>query len=169
MRPIRATRSKWRPGTYSGPGGEGDDIQDSALIDFKGKAVRLYSRDGAAVTIIDGNDYGHAVKCISGEDADTVLEGFTITRGGWGFKVPYPRGGGMYNRNSSPTVANCLFTENRGYYSGGAMHNSYSSPVVMNCAFVDNLLFVRRRLYNLAGDPVVINCVRRQPRGKWRR
>jgi hypothetical protein len=87
------------PGTYDGPG---DETEGSALVDFKGKAVRLYSRDGPASTIIDGSHYQHVVRCLSGEGRDTVLEGFTITHGGWG---EYPSGGGMYHENSSPSAA----------------------------------------------------------------
>ena len=77
-------------------------------INFNGKAVRLYSHDGAADTTIDGCGADIVVRCDSDEGADTILEGFTIT-GGNG--VAY--GGGMFNFvNYSPTVTNCIFTGN---------------------------------------------------------
>ena len=64
----------------------GDQIQVAPgtyneAIDFKGKAVRLYSSGGRDATIINGAGSYHVVKCVSGETANTVLEGFTITGG----------------------------------------------------------------------------------------
>src|SRR4030042_3272667 len=55
------------PGTYY-----------EAII-FNGKAVRLYSSGGASVTTINGTGHYHVVQCVSDEDANTILEGFTIT------------------------------------------------------------------------------------------
>ncbi len=60
------------PGTYN------------EAINFFGKAVRLYSRDGPDVTTIDANGIAgayHVVQCVNAEDANTILEGFTITGG----------------------------------------------------------------------------------------
>jgi serine protease len=63
-------------------------------IDFKGKAITLQSELGPDFTIIDGNSAGRVVSCQSGENADSVLEGFTITEG---FIIG--DGGGMFNSN----------------------------------------------------------------------
>jgi hypothetical protein len=141
-------------GAYAGPG---DETEGSALIDFKGKAIRLYSRDGSATTTLDGSHYQHVVRCISGEGRDSVLEGFTITGGGWG---EYPRGGGMYNADSSPTVAHCVFTGNHAYSSGGAMDNVRASPLVTDCTFTNNVAYMNASgMSNYAGSPVVVNCL----------
>ncbi len=50
-------------------------------INFLGKAVWLHSSDGPEVTIIDAQQTGIVVTCDSGEGADTILDGFTITGG----------------------------------------------------------------------------------------
>ncbi len=52
-------------------------------INFLGKAITVRSSDGPEVTIIvDGKDlFESIVSCVSGEGSDTVLDGFTITRG----------------------------------------------------------------------------------------
>ncbi|MHC4740679.1 MAG: right-handed parallel beta-helix repeat-containing protein [Planctomycetota bacterium] len=108
-------------------------------INFLGKAVRVYSMYGPDITIIDANGAYHAVQCVSGEDANTVLEGFTITGGDADNPVsPDQRGGGMYNDQSSPTVINCIFRGNSAQFGGG-MYNYQSSPTVTDCEFIDNL------------------------------
>jgi len=55
-------------------------------INFLGKAITVKSEGGPAVTIIDGGnavypDSGNVVLFLNGEGFDSVLEGFTITRG----------------------------------------------------------------------------------------
>ncbi len=89
-------------------------------INFDGKAVYLHSSDGPAVTIIDATGLDTSVvKCASGEGPGTVLEGFTITGGRGTWVSPDRYGGGMYNSGSSPTVANCTFSGNRGNRNTG--------------------------------------------------
>ncbi len=52
----------------------------SEAINFNGKAIVVRSSAGAGVTTIDGTGLNNSVvKCVSGEGADTALEGFTIT------------------------------------------------------------------------------------------
>ena len=164
------------PGTYN------------EAIDFLGKKVTLYSSGGPKVTTIDANGIAgacHVVQCVSGEDANTILEGFTITGGDANGPDPNDQygggmfnfnssptvndcnftgnwansdGGGMYNNGSSPTVTSCIFTGNSAQYSGGGMYNDYySSPAVTNCTFADNSAGSGGGMYN-SGDPTVTNC-----------
>lgn len=66
---------------------DGDEIEVAPgtyneAIDFKGKAMRLYSSGGPDVTIIDATGLSSSVvKCTSGEGLNTILTGFTITGG----------------------------------------------------------------------------------------
>ena len=69
------------PGTYTGTGDE--------VVDMKGRAITLRASGTAEETIIDGEGQRRVVYCSSGEDADTVIEGFTITGG---FGLPWRRG-----------------------------------------------------------------------------
>ena len=74
-------------------------------------------------------------------DATAVLDGFTITAGyasgewqideEWQGSKTY--GGGMYNEHSSPTVANCTFSN-----GSGMLNSDNSNPIVNNCIFTDN-------------------------------
>jgi Thrombospondin type 3 repeat len=108
------------PGTYN------------ETIDFLGKLITLRSTGGPAVTIIDGSGLSDSVvKCFSGEQSATVLDGFTITGGN------ATSGGGMYNSGSSPTVVNCIFSGNTAD-NGGGMYNTSSNPLIRNCVFSGN-------------------------------
>ena len=109
-------------------------------IDFNGLAVTLRSASGDPTdTIIDGTGGLHVVLCNSGEPAATVLEGFTITGGNAnGGPFPGTRGGGMFNGNgASPTVNNCIFTNNSATVGGGISCET-GRPTVTNCVFTNN-------------------------------
>ncbi|HSK13321.1 MAG TPA: LamG-like jellyroll fold domain-containing protein, partial [Phnomibacter sp.] len=66
----------------------------------------------------------HVVKA-EGTNSSAVLDGFIITAGHSNGSFPQDRGGGMYNQNASPTIANCIFLNNSGGSSGtgGGMAN----------------------------------------------
>ena len=141
-----------------------DDIEvgpgtSNEAIDFLGKAVRLYSSWGPEVTTIDGGGAYHVVQCVSGEDGNTILEGFTITGGDANGTYPDDSGGGMYCENSSPTVTNCTFSGNSATNSGGGMGNLDSSPTVSNCTFSGNSATnYGGGMLNADSSPTVSNC-----------
>ncbi len=132
------------PGTYN------------EAINFLGKAVRLYSSDGPEVTTIDGTGNYHVVQCITGEDPNTILEGFTIT-GGEANTYPHNRGGGMYNEETSPTVTNCIFSSNSA--GGGGLYNLKSDALVSNCTFIDNHAGSGGGMYSSQSNLTVTKCV----------
>ena len=142
----------------------GDEIEVSPgtyieAINFNGKAVRLYSSGGPYATTIDANGAYHVVQCVSGEGANTILEGFTITGGNAkGGSWPHYNGGGMLNYQSSPTVTNCNFCGNTATYGGG-MYNNYSSPALTNCNFSGNKAWDGGGMHNYPSSyPKVTNC-----------
>ncbi len=76
---------------------------------------------------------------------DAVLDGFTVTGGRGDVAGRDSKGAGMYNYNSSLTVSNCTFTDNRVavrtsslYGYGAGMYNYHSAPIVSNCIFSAN-------------------------------
>jgi len=150
---------------------------------------------GAATTIIDGNNSGSVVTS-SSCDPNTVIDGFTITRGnaydGGGMQnynsstvvtnctftgnVSLEVGGGMSNSGGSPTITGCTFSENSpaGYSLGGAMCNSYSSPVITGCTFINNVANGFQQagtglggaMYNDYSSPVITGCTFTQNRSR---
>ncbi len=107
-----------QPGTYTGDGNRD--------IDFLGKAVVVTSTDPndsntVAATIISGDAFIFQ----SGEDANSILDGLTITHGS-GINCRYA---------SSPTITNCTMTSN----GGSAIYClDASSPTITNCVFASN-------------------------------
>ncbi|MHC4735726.1 MAG: right-handed parallel beta-helix repeat-containing protein [Planctomycetota bacterium] len=125
----------------------------------------------------------------SGTDANTVLDGFTITAGhanglwpkntgggihrcnakvhnciiSWNWAEKY--GGGMYNQNypgeSIPIIENCTFSNNSAGHRGGGMYNDYTSspPRLSNCKFTKNSAILGGGMCNYESSPVLTNCI----------
>jgi hypothetical protein len=138
------------PGTYT------------EAINFKGKAIRLYSSGGPAVTTIDATGLvSSVVTCNSGEGANTILQGFTITGG------VSTQGGGMFNGGANPTVTNCLFSGNSAE-AGGGMFNGGANPTVTNCIFSGNSANYGGGMWNYTASPTVTNCTFSSNKATWR-
>jgi len=111
-------------------------ITDPCGLDFKGKAITIRSEDPAdpnvvATTVIDCNQAGRAFIFQNGEDANSIIEGLTITNCltagaiATGYQQD-PIDGNVYNggdatgdgyggavyigRNASPTIRYCVFS-----------------------------------------------------------
>lgn len=131
-------------------------------INFKGKALSVKSSGGAGVTTIDGNQTGSVVTFDSGEGANSVLTGFTLTNGyasatpGGGINCvasspmitkniilgnsSTQRGGGISCCDySSPIISNNTISGNTSWNSGGGINcNNYSSPSILDNAIIGN-------------------------------
>ncbi len=108
-------------------------------IDFLGKDIVVRSVSGPEKTILDGTGVGiSVVRCVSGEPATARLEGFTVRKGWTGSPLPQNPlvflGGGLVVLNSSPTILNCRFIDNRTDYGGGA-YLYFSESLVKDCVF----------------------------------
>ncbi len=98
---------------------EVDPGQYIETINFNGKAIIVKSTSGAATTIIDACDSGSVVSFISGEDENSILEGFTITggKGFWAGNRPedwqnQKAGGVTITHNSTPIIRDSIITNN---------------------------------------------------------
>lgn len=158
-------------------------------IDFQGKAITVRSESGPENCIIDCQHYGRGFQFHCSEDANSVLDGFTITNGvaerfGGGIRCTASSptiinciitvnsasdyGGGMYNcYNSNPTIINCTFSKNKSESlyilgnGGGICNSSNSSPTVTNCSFIDNSVsYSGGGMYNHKdSSPIVTGCI----------
>jgi hypothetical protein len=104
-------------------------------LTFLGKAIMVVSEGGPAVTVIDGNGAGSVVAFTSGEPRGAVLRGFTIQGGATSFS-----GGGVFIRNSSPTIADNWIVGN-GACSGAGVYSSFGSPLLQGNRIERNFLY----------------------------
>ena len=143
-----------RDGTYTGPGNRD--------IDFKGKAIHLTSENGAAKCVIDvqGNESARHRGFIfhSGETQAAIVEGFTIT-GGYmdGLLDEEKRGGGIFCRDSSPTIKGNIIVNNRSVNEGAGIYAQGASSLLI----VDNRVTSNNpggiRILQFSGSPVLMS------------
>ena len=106
-------------------------------INFVGKDVHLKSELGPSLTQINGNRANSVVRFDSGESSAAILEGFTLTNGR-GYSVSSRhRGGGIYCKNSSPTIIGNIISFNEGHLGGGIYLES-SNAVIQGNDIVNN-------------------------------
>ncbi len=134
-------------GTYSGPG--------NTMIDFEGNAIAVRSENGPEACIINGRRRSRVVVFRNNEDANSILDGFTITNGG---RTDF--GAGIQCLAGAPTIMNCILTDNSANVGGGGIYCSTSSPTIQTCAFIGNDADERGGgLYSEAGgNPAVVGC-----------
>jgi len=135
--------------------------------------------NGPEAAIIDCEEEGQGFIFTNGEAASSVLEGFTI-KNDLNF-----RGGGVYCEDTSPTILNCIFTDNtargeaifwperenryRTHALGGAIYCLNSAIRIDGCAFTRNEAFgnslsvflgagLGDAVYCENPSPVITNC-----------
>ena len=91
--------------------------------------------------IIDGDSLGSVIRFDEGlggiVDETTLVIGFTIRNGYAQGSYPDYYGGGIYCRDSSPTIADARIEDNSANYGGG-IHCYYSSPILTNVTISGN-------------------------------
>ena len=131
------------PGTYTGDGNRD--------IDFSGKAITVRSEDGPETCIIDCGgkphveglptrqqanpplEYHRGFYFHAGEDANSILQGFTIT-GGY---LRGDRGAGIYCYEASPQIVDCIVTGNIADRGGGVSLIG-GTPTLNHCLITGN-------------------------------
>ena len=148
-------------GGYAGLGSADPNARDSVL--FETALVGEIRQTGFG----GGNSY-HIVTG-SGTDETAVLDGLIIAGGNangprlgqesdYDYRFRY--GGGLYNDAGSPTVIDCVFTDNSAYIGGGAIYNSNGgSPTLTDCMFEWNSAVDGCGIYNSNSNPSLTGCV----------
>ncbi len=122
--------------------------------------LSLRSESGPELTILDGEDQGRVILCIS--VGDVVIEGLTIQRGrGEGpSEGPFVNGGGIFSdENSNPTISLCIFRRNSTPFRGGAIR--CTNATFTNCQFIQNRAWVEGDGAGIwsSGEVNVIGCL----------
>jgi len=127
-----------KPGTYTGDGNRD--------IDFQGKAITVRSEQGPETCIIDCqgslNDRHRGFYFHRGEDADSVVAGFTIVNG-FGLDEQFSNtewsfGGSIYCEQSGPTITDCIIKSNKAIQGAGIFAWKDSSPTITKCTITAN-------------------------------
>jgi len=116
-------------------------------IYFDGKGITVTSSnpsdwDIVAATIIDACDVGNVVEL--GEDADSVIAGFTVQNSG-------TSGYGIYCNSSSPLISCCIIKDNN---RGIQISGSYCVPAVYDNRIYNNTFGILAATYT---EPVIKN------------
>ncbi len=85
-------------------------------------------------------------------DTALTVTGFTIQNG------LATNGGGLYVRNSSPRINNCVIKNNVATNDGGGMYNLNSAPVINNCMFYQNNATGGGGISNNNSNAIILNC-----------
>ena len=130
------------PGTYSRTGDAGPVVNvDSVQLDNfrEGGSLTIEGIGGRDETFIDG---GFERRGVVWKGINGVLRGFTIQKckqqQSAGFGV-FDAGGGMYIKDASPMVTDCVFTLNEAPHAGGGLAiEGTSSSILKDCVFLEN-------------------------------
>ncbi|HUU98180.1 MAG TPA: right-handed parallel beta-helix repeat-containing protein [Phycisphaerae bacterium] len=109
-------------GLYTGPGNKN--------LDFHGKAITLRSENGPENCIIDCQRNGRGFYFHRGETTESTIDGFTI-RNAYAYQ---PESGAILCVDSSPTITNCVISENM----LGGVSCANSSAMISNCIVTGN-------------------------------
>jgi hypothetical protein len=104
-------------------------------INFNGKAIEVIGTGGPQVTTINGGAAGPVVTFSSGEPAQTMLSGFTITGGTNTSRDGF--GGGIVIEGASPTILGNVITGNVACNGGGGILAA-GSPVIQSNTITNN-------------------------------
>ncbi len=132
-------------------------------INFLGKAIAVQSLIPTnpavvAATIIDGNAAGTVVTFTSGEGPDSILDGLTIRNGA------AQEGGGIRCVSASPSLHNCMISQN-GAYTGGGMFALNGNPTLITLTFAANVVWGDGLdwrggggMYSENSNPTMVDC-----------
>jgi hypothetical protein len=146
------------PGTYYS-----NNTGTSIPVVSMGNGIWLHSAEGPEKTIIDGQLNRRCFVCLNNL-ADTIIDGFTITRGaadqpsgGW-----LTKGGAFYISDESRVrIKNCIIKNNIANGYGGAIYSEgwYAPGGLFNCTIVENSggegagMFLRK-----GSSPIIDEC-----------
>ena len=155
-------------GSYN-PGTVNQDFTNPSILSGDFNDDDEISGSGSTLSITKNTENAYHVLITANLTTETRIEGFMIT-GGFAndsnSTISYSsmvffneRGAGMYNRSSSPSIVNTVFSRSVAYYGGG-MANNTSSPSIVNTVFSENSALVDGGgMANNTSSPSMVNTV----------
>ncbi len=131
------------PGTY----------HENILMPCKSVTLKSNAPQSPELFVIDGMDSGTVISFINTGQMGIIVEGFTIVNGN------ADRGGGVLCSNSSPTVTNCVITQNTGVDGGGVLCENTSSPHFIGCSFTTNTASYGGAVNSIDSSPILESCI----------
>jgi predicted outer membrane repeat protein len=133
-------------------------------IDFRGKAITVRSENGPDTCIIDCNgteaDPHRGFHFHKGEDANSILNGFTITNGYASGNYAGGGGGAVICEHSSPLINNCIIPNNLAEHSGGGIACwEQSRATITNCTFIHNIAKYGGGMLTKDSNTTILNCI----------
>ena len=129
-------------------------------LDFGGKAITVRSANGPEFCIINCESAGRGFWFRSGEGAQSVVDGFSITNGVAGADGERVGGGAIACTNgSAPTIMRCVMTLNESMNDGaGAIYCDASDPLIADCTIAQNVSNGGGGVHCIASSPVIARC-----------
>ncbi|HOI96658.1 MAG TPA: tandem-95 repeat protein [Syntrophobacter fumaroxidans] len=119
-------------------------------LDFGSKGVAVVSLEGAGDAIIDGNGSGTVVMFGSAGSYQARLAGFTIRNG------RAASGGGVRVNGCSPTIEECIVTQNEAVSAGGGLYlETGAAPILRNCVVTLNTAAYGGGIYSSGSSPLI--------------
>ncbi|WP_343531287.1 choice-of-anchor Q domain-containing protein [Pedobacter sp.] len=129
----------------------------------------VVSGSGNTLSITNNTENNYHVLVSIGDVETARLDGFTVKGGSANnssgqttintVTTDQASGGGMYNQESSPTLANCAFTQNLANFNGGGIYSRSSNSTITNCVMSKNIgYYFGGGIYNLLSSVTLTNC-----------
>lgn len=133
---------------------ERDPVANETIL-----SADLQDNDVADADIIDPSVFDNSFHVLIAEDVDASarLDGFSIV-GGTAHGSPFPRnvGGGIFIDTANPTIENCKFIENKGFYGGTVRILGEQLPSFTNCDFIRG--YADGRGGGIYGRAIITGC-----------
>jgi predicted outer membrane repeat protein len=136
---------------YGSPDPNARDVNTNATV-----LTGDLSGNDLGTTGLEENSY-HVVTADATISFESRLDGFTITAGNADGYDWFSYGGGLFNVQGSPTVANCNFINNSAT-NGGGVFTYQSSSSFTSCTFTENKAVDGGGLSSISGSPSLNQC-----------
>jgi len=131
----------------------------NAVVDPRGKQITIRASAGPENTILDGEHLRRVLLCDSGEQPETVIEGFTLRHGlaDDSLSLGGNKGGGVLCLGGHPSLTNCHIVDNVAI-GGGGLAIAQGGADLANCIVSGNQAEYSGALLSTDSDISLSSC-----------